>query len=128
MVIGPQRSLIDLLQNFARFFKHESCGFCTPCRVGTTVIDELIARFSRGQGCRGDLQQLKQTAELMKQTSFCGLGSSAPTAFLDAIKHCPELFESLMANDSDNPAFDLEQATSEFRQLTRKSAKETRHA
>ena len=128
MVIGAQRSLIDLLQNFAQFFKHESCGFCTPCRVGTTVIDQLIGRFKRGQGCRGDLQQLKQTAQLMKQTSFCGLGTSAPTAFLDAIKHCPELFENLMTADSDNPAFDLEQATSEFQQLTCKTGKETRHA
>ena len=128
MVLGRERCLIDLLQNFARFFKHESCGFCTPCRVGTTVIDQLIGRFSLGQGSRGDLQQLKQTAELMKQTSFCGLGTSAPTAFLDAIKHCPELFESRMSSDRDNPAFDLEQATSEFRQLTRKSGKESRHA
>jgi [NiFe] hydrogenase diaphorase moiety large subunit len=123
MVIGPQRNLLDMLQNFAHFFKHESCGFCTPCRVGTRVIAELIDRFKNGQGSRIDLHQLSQTARLMQKSSFCGLGCSVPTVFLDALEHCPELFEKGMGADPDNPVFDLEQAVSEFNQLSRSSIK-----
>jgi [NiFe] hydrogenase diaphorase moiety large subunit len=118
MVIGPERHLIDLLDNFATFFKHESCGFCTPCRVGSNLIAEIIQRFKHQQGSRVDLQQLESISRIMKETSFCGLGSSAPTAFMNAIEQNRGLFDGLMKTDSDGPVFDLEQATSEFRRIT----------
>ncbi|MCK4709378.1 MAG: NADP oxidoreductase, partial [Gammaproteobacteria bacterium] len=80
MVIGPQRNLMDVLQNFADFFKHESCGFCTPCRVGTVQIADIIQRFSKGQGCHADIAHLQEVSKLMMISSFCGLGCSAPTS------------------------------------------------
>jgi len=118
MVIGPQRKLIDLLDNFATFFRHESCGFCTPCRVGTTLIEQIIQRFKKSQGSRIDIQQLQEISNIMKKTSFCGLGCSAPTAFDDALLHNPALFDGLMSADADNPVFDMEKETDEYRNIT----------
>jgi len=122
MVIGAQRNLMEMLGNFADFFKHESCGFCTPCRVGTTIIADIIQRFCKGNGCRNDLAQLEETSQLMLVSSFCGLGCSAPTAFLNALEDNPELFNSLMSTDSDDPVFDLEEAVSDFKKITEKGA------
>ena len=118
MVIGSQRDLMDLLDNFATFFRHESCGFCTPCRVGTLLIEEIIQRFNHKQGSEVDLEQLQRIAQIMQETSFCGLGSTAPTAFIDALNQSPELFTERMGHDIDNPVFDLEQATRDYKRIT----------
>lgn len=118
MVIGQQRNLIDLLENFAEFFQHESCGFCTPCRVGTVQLAAIIKRFSKGQGCHADLRHLKEVSRLMQRSSFCGLGCSAPTAFMDAITNCPQMFENRMKDEAENPLFDLDKATVEFKRIT----------
>ncbi len=118
MVIGKQRSLLDMLQNFAWFFRHESCGFCTPCRIGNHLLPELLQRFAEAQATGHDLRQLKDIAETMHRSSFCGLGSSAPTALSDALEQSPEIFTAGMASSSDNPAFDLSAATREYRTIT----------
>jgi [NiFe] hydrogenase diaphorase moiety large subunit len=113
MVIGPERNLLQVLDNFARFFEHESCGFCTPCRVGTRLVAEIIDGFSRGQGSQGSFNQLGAINDLMTHSCFCGLGCSAPTVFIDAMRDCRPLFESQM-QAGDNPVFDLEGAVTEF--------------
>jgi len=118
MVIGPQRKLIDLLDNFATFFRHESCGFCTPCRVGSQLIEEIIQRFKNKHGSQVDLQQLRDIARIMQETSFCGLGSTAPMSFIDALEQSPDMFIALMGTEDTNPVFDLEQATSEYKRIT----------
>jgi [NiFe] hydrogenase diaphorase moiety large subunit len=116
MVIGPERDLLDLLHNFAVFFEHESCGFCTPCRVGTRLIYEIIDAFRQGRGSTPMIDQLRDVGMLMQRDSFCGLGSSAPTAFLDALNQSPELFGSRLAQQ-EGPVFDLEEALAEFRSV-----------
>jgi [NiFe] hydrogenase diaphorase moiety large subunit len=117
MVIGKQRDLLGMLYNFATFFRHESCGFCTPCRVGSYLIENIMERFTHGQGSSADLEHLKQICKTMQTSSFCGLGTSAPTAFMDAISSLPELFEQRMYSRTDNPFFDLQQATSDYRRV-----------
>lgn len=124
MVFGPERDLMEVLHNFAEFFRHESCGFCTPCRVGTSLIADIIQRFKAGRGCSKDRMQLREIAALMQQSSFCGLGSSAPTSFLNALKHSPQLFEQRVASDSDDPLFDLDHALQEFDRLTASNSQE----
>ncbi len=117
MILGENRDLMDLLQNFAEFFKHESCGFCTPCRVGTTVIADVIQRFTKGQGCEADLQRLREICDLMNISCFCGLGCSVPTVFLDALNQSSQLFQVSMKTASTAPCFNLEEAVSEFKQI-----------
>ena len=117
MVIGPQRNLMDILENFARFFQHESCGFCTPCRNGTTVLVEHIERLRNGQATLNDMTLMKKLLDLMKKTSFCGLGCSVPTAFEDVLQQAPKAFNDLVMEDTQNPHFDLNAELSEFQQL-----------
>ncbi len=118
MVIGSQRNLIHMLQNFAHFFKHESCGFCTPCRVGTQLISDLIDSFVEEKGSKLQLEQLLDISYLMKKTSFCGLGTSAITVFIDAIRQSPELLNNLITSSSDRPDFDLQKSLHEYKKLT----------
>lgn len=125
MVIGPERDLMDVLENFAQFFKHESCGFCTPCRIGTSLIVDIIQRFRSGLANKAELKKLRDLLSLMQQTSFCGLGCSAPSVFLNALDESPKIFEDLIKTESDNPVFDLEAATSEFRQFAEHGFKES---
>lgn len=117
MVIGAERDLLDVIANFAAFFKHESCGFCTPCRVGTVMIDSIVQRFVQGKGSRADLAQLETIRELMVGNSFCGLGKTASTALSDFMQCCPQRIESTFAELGDNPVFDLKQAVSEYEQI-----------
>lgn len=118
MVIGPERNLLEILDNFAQFFRHESCGFCTPCRVGTSLIADLMQHFLQGRASHQDKAQLAEIAGLLRRTSFCGLGTTAATAMTDALQNCPQIFDAAIDAADQDPVFDLEQAVSDFRQLT----------
>ena len=107
MVFGAERELMDVLDNFAAFFRHESCGFCTPCRNGSVIVADIIRRFQAFHGSRHDLAMLAKILRLMQKSSFCGLGCSAPTAFIDAMDKLPGLFEARLASPGADPNFDL---------------------
>jgi len=79
--------ILDFLKATANFFRHESCGKCTPCREGNRHISMILDKISQGQGTDKDLGLLKSTCEVMKSASFCGLGQTAPTAILSVIKY-----------------------------------------
>jgi len=78
VVLSSDRCIVDVVKNIAYFFRHESCGKCTPCRVGTEEMYSIIDRISRGLGEESDLKKLELLANSMKLTSFCGLGQTAP--------------------------------------------------
>jgi NADH:ubiquinone oxidoreductase subunit F (NADH-binding) len=69
------------------FFRFESCGKCTPCRIGTQRSYEIIDRISQGNGTLEDLDILQFLGTTMSEVSNCGLGQSAPTAILDILRH-----------------------------------------
>ena len=117
MVFGPQRNVMDILENFAQFFCHESCGFCTPCRNGTTQLVRHMNNFRTGKATHHELEQMKNLFELMAKSSFCGLGCSVPTAFQDVLHQAPQTFEDLIVKSDDNPDFDVNEQLTEFRRL-----------
>ena len=86
LVLNDDRCIIDAVRNMARFFRHESCGKCTPCREGTNMIYNLLTKIALGKGKDNDLETLKSLGETMKDASFCGLGQSAPNSLLDTLK------------------------------------------
>ena len=90
LVLCEDRCIVDIVRNIARFFQHESCGKCTPCREGTNIIYRLLTKIALGKGEDTDLETLKSLGETMKDTSFCGLGQSAPNYLLDTLKLFPE--------------------------------------
>ncbi len=97
VVIDDSTSMIDVLYNCCRFFSHESCGQCTPCREGTSWMTRILERIRRGEGCLEDLDLLKEVADSMgiiPGTTICGLSDGAAWPVQNAVaKFRPELEE-----------------------------------
>jgi NADH-quinone oxidoreductase subunit F len=94
MVFNTTRDLRDVLMRLGRFFTHESCGKCYPCQLGTQRQFEILARIANGSALGGDVERLQDVGWTMTDASLCGLGQTAASAVLSAIKHWPELFAS----------------------------------
>jgi [NiFe] hydrogenase diaphorase moiety large subunit len=85
MVIGPQRDLLDVAENFLEFFVEESCGQCTPCRLGNAQLLEGVELLKRGACPAEHLADLKALGATMQVASKCGLGQTSPSAFLSIL-------------------------------------------
>ncbi len=118
MIFNQQRDLLDMVQNFAYFFTHESCGFCTPCRVGTSLMKDLVDKVINRHATRNDLMEMQEIGLIMQQSSHCGLGTSAPNPVLDTLNKFPELYSKRLLNRGFEPVFDLDAAVEESRQFT----------
>ncbi len=92
MVFDETRDLRDVLQRLGRFFAHESCGKCYPCQMGTQRQKEILDRLADGQLLPGDLERLQDIGWTMTDASLCGLGQTAASAVLSALRLWPELF------------------------------------
>jgi len=118
MVFDDSRDLLGVVENFARFFAHESCGFCTPCRVGTTLNAQMMQRIVRGHGSRRDLKDLDKVSHLMQSASHCGLGTTAGRPILDALAKFRPAFERRLRSLDVLPTFDLDEALAPAREVT----------
>ena len=117
MIFNQQRKLLDVASNFADFFVHESCGFCTPCRVGTTVQSKILHRFQHHKAAAQDHDNLQKLVQLLKASSHCGLGSSAGWISESLLNDFPEVF-NLPDNEQASAAFfDIDTALLEARNL-----------
>lgn len=92
LALDDQRDLRQVLLNLGRFFAHESCGKCYPCQIGTQRQLEILRRLAEGRLLPGDAQRLADVGWTMSDASICGLGQTAATAVLSAMKLWPELF------------------------------------
>jgi NADH-quinone oxidoreductase subunit F len=95
LVIDENRDLRQVLRGLGRFFAHESCGKCYPCQLGTQRQYEILQRVADGAPLPGDAQRLADVGWTMSDASICGLGQTAASATLSAIKLWPELFETI---------------------------------
>jgi NADH-quinone oxidoreductase subunit F len=91
-VLDETRDLRDVVLRLARFFADESCGKCFPCQLGTQRQLEILQRAAQGQALEGDPERLKEVGLTMTDASLCGLGQTAATAVLSAVKLWPHLF------------------------------------
>jgi [NiFe] hydrogenase diaphorase moiety large subunit len=117
IIFNRHRELLDMVLNFALFFVHESCGFCTPCRVGGSLLKDLVTKVHTGHGSCYDLDEMRRIADIMKETSFCGLGTTAPAHVLQTLERFPEIYEQRLSRQDYEPAFDIEAALSEAKRL-----------
>ena len=85
-------SPVALLRELLHFFEMESCGKCTPCRVGTRQAREVLDRLVAREGTQEDIRKLDQLAETLEKTSFCGLGQSAAWPIKSALAHFGDAF------------------------------------
>lgn len=86
-------SPVVLLRELLHFFEKESCGKCTPCRVGTRQAREILDRLAAGEGKQDDAVHLAQLAETLEKTSFCGLGQSVAWPIKSALVHFRAAFK-----------------------------------
>ena len=87
IVFGPQRDMLHVARNFLEFFNEESCGQCTPCRIGNPKLLEAVELLERGQCSMGYLKEICQLGQTMQMASKCGLGQSSPNAFLSIVQN-----------------------------------------
>ena len=93
MVFDETRDMRQVLQSLGHFFAHESCGKCYPCQMGTQRQMEILDRVATGKSLEGDLIRLQDVGWTMTDASLCGLGQTAASAVLSAMKLWPELFQ-----------------------------------
>ncbi len=118
MVFNNSRDMFEVARNFAHFFAHESCGFCTPCRVGTAVVARLMDKLADNHGSPYDIDEMFKMHRLMQETSHCGLGHTACNPLFDTLKKFRPAYERRLQSLDYEPAFDLDAALSQARQMT----------
>ena len=118
MVFGPHRDMFEVARNFAHFFAHESCGFCTPCRVGTTLVANCMDKIAEGLGTQGEISEIHNLHRLMHSASHCGLGQTSCNAIIDTLLKFRPAYERRLRSLDFEPAFDLDQALAPARQMT----------
>jgi NADH:ubiquinone oxidoreductase subunit F (NADH-binding) len=98
LVCDQSISPVAFLRELLHFFAAESCGKCTPCRVGTWRSLEILNRMSAGEGRAGDTEELKSLSALMQDSSFCGLGQAVPIPMNSAMKNFEKEFVKAEGN------------------------------
>lgn len=110
MIFGAQRDVLDITLQFTDFFVDESCGWCTPCRVGTTLLRDRMKKIAAGRGTLGDIAAIDTLARTVMRTSRCGLGQTAPNPILTTMRNFPALYEARLRPEAFVPAVDLHAA------------------
>jgi [NiFe] hydrogenase diaphorase moiety large subunit len=118
IVFDDGRDMFEVARHFARFFADESCGFCTPCRVGTSLLSRLMDKISEGRGSQHDLQAIEDLARLLRGASHCGLGESAGKPLVDTLQRFRPTYVRRLVAHGVEPAFDLDGALARARRVT----------
>jgi [NiFe] hydrogenase diaphorase moiety large subunit len=119
IIFNHSRNIFDIVQNYIHFFADESCGFCTPCRVGTQLLRKQFDKIHSGHGSTGDIKELQDIATLIRSTSHCGLGQTAAEPILTTLERYPDLYEKqIKQQHSFDPGFDLDASLAVARKLS----------
>ncbi|MDF2677767.1 MAG: dehydrogenase [Bacillota bacterium] len=94
IVMDEDNCMVDIAKFYLEFSLEESCGKCTPCRIGNTRLFEILENITKGRATERDLDNLKELAEIVKDTSLCGLGQTSPNPILSTLKYFEDEFVS----------------------------------
>jgi len=94
IVMDEDTCMVDLARFFLDFVQDESCGKCTPCRIGTKRMLEILTRITEGKGREGDIELLEELGKKIAESSLCGLGQSAPNPVLSTIRYFRDEYEA----------------------------------
>ena len=124
MTFNPSRNVLSIVDYFLEFFIHESCGYCTPCRVGNVFLRERIQKVMNGLAEEADLDYLKELSNTIIMTSRCGLGNTSPKPVLSSIEHFPIVYASLIRESRDGPqaSFDIQKALEVSRRIAKRQS------
>jgi bidirectional [NiFe] hydrogenase diaphorase subunit len=87
IVMDQTSSMVDVARYFMEFCMDESCGKCIPCRAGTVQMYRLLSRIVQGEATAADVAHLEALCDMVKHTSLCGLGQSAPNPVLSTLRY-----------------------------------------
>jgi bidirectional [NiFe] hydrogenase diaphorase subunit len=87
IVMDDTSCMVDVAKFFVEFCRHESCGKCVPCRAGTVQMHRILEKIARGRGTERDLERLEELCVLLKETSLCGLGQTAPNPVVSTLRY-----------------------------------------
>ena len=90
VVMDEDSCMVNIAQFFMNFICEESCGKCTPCREGTTRMNEILTRITQGNGRMSDIDELKSLGKMIQTSSLCGLGKTAPNPVLSTLQNFEE--------------------------------------
>lgn len=122
MIFNQERNILGIVEYFMQFFIDESCGYCTPCRVGNVFLQQTLQKIRQGLGEKSDLDYLKQLSKTIIQTSRCGFGHTSPNPILSSMKNFPLVYSALLKehNDGLQAGFHIDDALKESRIIAKR--------
>jgi [NiFe] hydrogenase diaphorase moiety large subunit len=110
IVFGPGRDVLECMHQFIDFFVEESCGWCAPCRVGTTLMKTMLEKVLSGNATHADIAKLKELGTTVKTMSRCGLGQTAANPILTTMQNLWGLYEARVKPGEFSPMFNIDEA------------------
>ena len=104
VVMDDTTNMVEIAKFYMEFCKDESCGKCIPCRAGTAQMENLLNKIIARQATQRDLTKLEELCDMVKNTSLCGLGQTAPNPVLSTLKYFRNEYEELLQPDKFGPA------------------------
>jgi bidirectional [NiFe] hydrogenase diaphorase subunit len=101
IVMDEETSMVEIARFYMEFCRGESCGKCVPCRAGTVQLHALLSKLLNRQATRADLEQLEALSYMVKETSLCGLGQSAPNPVLSTLKYFQQEYLDLIQQENN---------------------------
>jgi bidirectional [NiFe] hydrogenase diaphorase subunit len=100
VVMDQETSMVEVARFYMEFCREESCGKCIPCRAGTVQLYDLLTKILNKQATKADLEKMENLSYMVKDTSLCGLGMTAPNPVLSTLRYFKEEYEALLQEDS----------------------------
>ncbi len=94
VVLDENTCMVEIARYFLSFTQDESCGKCTPCRLGTRQMLEILTKITQGKGQEGDIEKLEAIARVVKASALCGLGQTCPNPILTTINYFRDEYEA----------------------------------
>jgi bidirectional [NiFe] hydrogenase diaphorase subunit len=103
IVMDDQTNMVEIARFFMEFCMDESCGKCIPCRTGTVQMHHLLDKIIQRQATPADMARLEELCDMVKSTSLCGLGQTAPNPTLSTLRFFRHEYEQLLRPDLSGP-------------------------
>jgi [NiFe] hydrogenase diaphorase moiety large subunit len=122
IIFSARRNILEIVEYYMSFFVHESCGYCTPCRVGNVFLQKAIGKFRNGLANPDDIDYLRDLSSTIIETSRCGLGMTSPNPVLTTLENFPLVYSALVKSSPDRirATFDVQSAIDGARKLAKR--------
>lgn len=122
VIFNGSRNILEIVEYYISFFVHESCGYCTPCRVGNVFLQKAVAKFRDGLANEEDIAYLRDLSDTIIETSRCGLGMSSPNPILSTLQNFPLVYSAMVkpSGDGIRATFDVQSAIDGARKLAKR--------